>query len=287
MNEIAILSGKGGTGKTSLCAAFSYLEKQVVVADCDVDAANLHLVLQPQNTHSEYFLTGFGAKIDYEKCAHCGICMDHCRFDAISMVNGVVIISETSCDGCKLCSRVCPSQAITMEPKQNSQWFIGEISNGTMVHARLAPGEENSGKLVNVVRDWAKKKAQELGIDTIIIDGPPGTGCPVISSVTGVNKVVLVTEPTRSGFHDLERIVELVNQFKITPDVVINKFDLNRDMSTRIANWCTKHGIRVIGKLPFDEKIVEAMLQNKSIVEWGPNSSISNEIVHIWSQVNH
>ena len=287
MNEIAILSGKGGTGKTSLCAAFSYLEKQVVVADCDVDAANLHLVLQPQNTHSEYFLTGFGAKIDYEKCAHCGICMDHCRFDAISMVNGVVIISETSCDGCKLCSRVCPSQAITMEPKQNSQWFIGEISNGTMVHARLAPGEENSGKLVNVVRDWAKKKAQELGIDTIIIDGPPGTGCPVISSVTGVNKVVLVTEPTRSGFHDLERIVELVNQFKITPDVVINKFDLNRDMSTRIANWCAKHGIRVVGKLPFDDQIVEAMLQNKSIVEWAPNSSISNEIVHIWSQVNH
>ncbi|HOV71902.1 MAG TPA: ATP-binding protein, partial [Dysgonamonadaceae bacterium] len=215
MMEIAILSGKGGTGKTSLSAALATIQHQTVVADCDVDTANLYLILQPENYVEEKFLTGHKAVIDDSSCNQCGLCIDYCRFDAISYVNGSVTISETACDGCKLCSRVCPSQSITMVPSDKSYWYIGNYRHGKLIHARLAPGEENSGKLVNVVREQARKTAEEAGWETLIIDGPPGTGCPVISTLTGVNKVIIVTEPTRSGFHDLKRIVDLTKGFNI------------------------------------------------------------------------
>ena len=286
MNEIVILSGKGGTGKTSLSAAFATLEKNLVVADCDVDAANLYLILQPKNEIEEVYVSGHRAHIDYSKCTHCGICADYCRFDAISVLDGKVQIIDTSCDGCKLCSRICSVGAIEMLPSDKSRWYAGAYRNGQMVHARLAPGEENSGKLVNVVRNYAKKLAAETNAKTIIIDGPPGTGCPVVSSLTGVKKVILVTEPSKSGFHDLKRIFELAESFKIKSSVVINKYDLNLDMSRKIEEWCKLFSIPVLGRLPFDKQIVEAMLQCKSIIEWQPSSAISREIKNIWQTIN-
>jgi len=285
MMEIAILSGKGGTGKTSLSAALATIQHQTVVADCDVDTANLYLLLEPENYVEIFFLTGYKALIDYDSCNQCGLCIDYCRFDAIAYVNGRVTLSETACDGCKLCSRVCPSQSITMIPSDKSCWYIGNYRNGKMIHARLAPGEENSGKLVNVVREQARKTAEETGWETLIIDGPPGTGCPVISTLTGVNKVIVVTEPTRSGFHDLKRIVDLAKGFNIPAYIVINKYDLNGNMTDEILVWCSEMGLPVIGKISFEPQIVEAMLQCKSIVEWAPETQAAKEIYAIYQQV--
>ena len=286
MNEIVILSGKGGTGKTSLSAAFATLEMNIVVADCDVDAANLYLILQPNNYHDEIFITGHKAIIDYKSCNNCGLCIHYCRFDAISKQNGKVAISETLCDGCKLCSRICTLKAIKMVPSDKSHWYKGSCRNGQMVHARLAPGEENSGKLVNVVREYAREIAKAIGSETIIIDGPPGIGCPVVSSVTGVNKAIFVTEPSMSGFHDLKRIFELTRNFNVEALVVINKYDLNYEVSLKIEAWCCNLRIPVVGKIPFDEQIVEAMVHCKSIIEWRPTSSVAMEIRNIWKIIN-
>lgn len=285
MKEIAILSGKGGTGKTSLSAAFATLGNNVVVADCDVEAANLHLVLLPEKSLEAKFLSGYKAKIDATSCTNCGICIDFCRFDAISWQNVTVKITETMCDGCKLCSRVCPEQAIEMVASDKSRWYAGNFRNGKMVHARLSPGEENSGKLVNVVRNQAKKIASEYTIGTIIIDGPPGTGCPAISSVTGVQKAIIITEPTRSGFHDLKRVIELTNNFNINTEVIINRYDLNTDISGVIFDWCSENNIPVIGKIPFDAAMVEAMVNCQSIVEWQPGSPAGKEIIKIWKSL--
>ena len=286
MNEIVILSGKGGTGKTSFSAAFATLGSNIVVADCDVDASNLHLILNPVNYFERNFTTGHTAVIEYTTCTNCGLCIDYCRFDAISFQQGKVTISEISCDGCKLCSRICPSHSIQMIPSDKSRWFAGNYRNGKMVHARLAPGEENSGKLVNVVRENARKTAQENGWKTIIIDGPPGTGCPVISSVTGTNKAIIVTEPTNSGFHDMKRVLEITANFKVESYVVINKYDLNDTISGKIESWCAENNISVAGKIPFDKEIVEAMINCQSINEWKPESEVSKEIIRIWKQVN-
>lgn len=286
MNEITILSGKGGTGKTSISAAFATIATNKVLADCDVDAANLHLILQPRNSHEEAYTSGHKAIIDYNQCSQCGICMDHCRFGAISIQDGQMTIAETSCDGCMLCSRICPQQAITMVPNNKSRWYLGDTRFGKMVHARLAPGEENSGKLVNVVRDQAKALAKQESVETIIIDGPPGTGCPVISSLTGVKKAVIVTEPTNSGFHDMKRIIELTANFKVKTYLIINKWDLNPLISQKIETWAEQAGIPVVGKLPFDRQVVDAMVQCKSICEYDPDSQISKEIEKIWETVN-
>jgi MinD superfamily P-loop ATPase len=286
MTEIAILSGKGGTGKTSLTASFATLESEVVVADCDVEAANLYIILQPDNYLEEKFITGHKAVINRETCSNCGLCIDYCRFDAISLQQGQVTISLTACDGCMLCERICPNKSINMLPNDNSRWFKGSFRNGWIVHARLEPGEENSGKLVNVVRKQAREVAKESGCNIIIIDGPPGIGCPAISSVTGAKKAIIVTEPTCSGFHDLRRILELTDNFKVKSYVVINKYDLNLDITCQIRDWCFEKKIPVIGKIPFDPCMVEAMLNCKSIVEWKPESAISKEITTIWHQLN-
>jgi len=286
MDEIAILSGKGGTGKTCLSAAFANLCSNVVVADCDVDAANLYLILQPENVYEEKFVSGQKAVINRETCDGCGVCIDYCRFEAISYKDGLVTISETSCDGCMLCMRVCGNKSIKMVSRDNSCWYSGTFNNGMMVYARLEPGEENSGKLVNMVRRKAREIAKEIVSNTIIIDGPPGTGCPVISSLTGAKKAIIVTEPTRSGFHDMKRIIELIESFKVKPNVVINKYDLNLDISCQIADWCFDRKISVAGKIPFDVNVVEAMLNCKSIVEWMPKSETSKEIITIWNKVS-
>lgn len=286
MREIAILSGKGGTGKSSISAAFATLERQVMVADCDVDAANMHLILEPHNFHEEFFTTGYKAFIDPVICNNCGLCFEYCRFNAITFTNNHAVISETSCDGCKLCSKICPEDAISNIQQNKSKWFAGTFRNGFMAHARLAPGEENSGKLVNIVRTNAKKIASENNINTIIIDGPPGTGCPAISTLTGVTLVLIVTEPSKSGFHDLQRILELADNFKIQALVAINKYDLNLQLSDVIINWCKSRVVEVIGKIPFDKAIVEAMVHCKSIIEWAPDSPASKEISKIWKLIN-
>jgi MinD superfamily P-loop ATPase len=212
--------------------------------------------------------------------------LDYCRFGAISLKNGAIAISETSCDGCKLCSRICPVGAVKMIPNDQSRWFAGTYRNGYMVHARLAPGEENSGKLVRVVREFGQKMASEKKVGTVIIDGPPGTGCPVISSVTGVDKVVVVTEPSNSGFHDMKRVLKITENFKIESYVVINKYDLNESISDDIEKWCNENSIAVAGRIPFDELIVEAMVNCKSITEWSPESKASKEIFQIWKRIN-
>jgi MinD superfamily P-loop ATPase len=273
--EIAVISGKGGTGKSCISAAFATLSEQVVLADCDVDAANLYILFNPTHEEEQTFISGQKAVIDYDKCRNCGSCLDSCRFDAISVANGEIVISEILCDGCKLCSRICPFQAIVMVNEDKSRMYAGSFRNGKMVYGRLSPGEENSGKLVNMVRDRAKMMAKEHQLDTIIIDGPPGIGCSAISTITGVDHVVIVTEPTVSGLHDMKRALEITAQFKLKTWVIVNKFDLNTDMTLQIERYCQQKEIAVVGKLPFEKLVVNAMVDCKSIIEFAPESEIA------------
>lgn len=283
--EIAVISGKGGTGKTSITASFATLGSEVVLVDCDVDAANMYLLFNPVHEEEKVFVSGHKAVIDYDLCTSCGLCMNYCRFDAITEDRGKIMISEISCDGCFLCSRVCPEKAITMVASDRSMMYAGSFRNGRMVYGRLAAGEENSGKLVNVVREKAKQTAVHYGLDTIILDGPPGIGCPVISTITGVDKVVVVTEPTKAGLSDMERAIEVVQKFNIPVFVIINKFDLNESVSKQIEEWCAGKNVYVAGMLPFDRQITEAMIGSKSINEFNPESETSKTIKAIWDRI--
>ncbi|MCB9018272.1 MAG: P-loop NTPase [Bacteroidaceae bacterium] len=283
--EIAIISGKGGTGKSSISAAFATLQNEIVLADCDVDAANLYLLFNPVCDEEYAFVSGQKAVINQEKCDSCGACIDYCRFDAIVEKNHKVTVLETLCDGCILCSRICPREAINIVNEDKSRMYAGYFQNGRMVYGRLAPGEENSGRLVNLVREKAKQIAKNAGIPNIIIDGPPGIGCPVISTITGVDVVVIVTEPTLSGLHDLKRTLEITAGFKLHTNVIINKFDINPDMTSRIETYCNQTGIQVIGKLPFDPLIVEAMVNCQSITDYAPDSDISKLIRNVYSKI--
>ena len=285
--EIAIISGKGGTGKSIISAAFATLTENVILADCDVDAANLYLLFNPSHDEEKVYNGGHKAVIDYNKCNGCGQCISICRFDSITNINDKITISKISCDGCFLCSRICPENAISMIQDDKSYMYSGSFRNGKMVYGRLAPGEENSGKLVNMVRQKAKEVAKENNIKTIIIDGPPGIGCPVISAITGVNKVVIVTEPSISGFHDMIRAVEIAKKFNLDPWIIINKFNLNNEISLQIKNWCKKNKISVAGYLPFDIQIVESMVFGKSIIEYNKNSEISKTINSIYNTIIH
>ena len=283
--EIAVISGKGGTGKSSISAAFATLNQEVVLADCDVDAANLYLLFYPSIDEEEIFVAGHKAVIDYDLCTGCGYCIDFCRFEAISNNNTRVEISEVSCEGCFLCHRICPEQAINMIPNNKSRLYAGSFRNGKMVYGRLAPGEENSGKLVNMVREEARKLSKENGVETIILDGPPGIGCPVISTITGVDKVVIVTESTISGLSDLKRTIGIVDKFRLKAFVVINKYDLNKSVCRQIETWCKKNDIIIAGKIPFNEQMVEAMVNGKTIIEFNKNHEISSSIKSIWNKI--
>ncbi len=284
MKEIVILSGKGGTGKTTVSAALSTLGSGMVVADCDVDAANLYLILQPQNYLEEKYTSGYKAVLNEDACINCGRCVDLCRFDAIQLGEDFPHFSEVSCEGCQLCYHECPVGAISMFPSNKSRLYEGTYRNGMLVHARLAPGEENSGKLVSVVREHAKALAKKQNVDCVVIDGPPGIGCPVISSVTGATETIIVTEPTKSGFHDLKRIMTLAKNFKVEMSVIINKYDLNTDISAQIESWCTDENVSVIAKLPFDDKVVAAMVVGKSIVEYAPKCEVSQMIAEVYKE---
>lgn len=283
--ETAIISGKGGTGKSSISAAFATLADNVVLADCDVDAANLYIIFDPKHEEEQVYVGGKKAVIDDDLCTNCGLCVDYCRFDAIHVIDEKVTISEVSCDGCKLCARVCPVNAISMVENDSSRMFSGSFRSGKMVYGRLAPGEENSGKLVNMVRAKAKELAKVNRISQIIIDGPPGVGCAVISSISGVDRVVIVTEPSVSGLHDLKRAVEVSLKFNLKPFVLINKFDLNHEMTRAIESFCHESEIPLAGKLPFDPVVVDAMVNCKSIPEWAPGSEMSSELMKIWNNI--
>jgi len=283
--EIAVISGKGGTGKSSIAAAFATLNGKVVVADCDVDAANLYLLFNPIHEEEIAYIAGHKAVINYDLCTTCGICESYCRFDALSAMNGRMVISGISCDGCFLCSHICPENAIKMVQNDKSRMYSGSFRNGKMVYGRLSPGEENSGKLVNMVREKAKQTAEENDLEIIILDGPPGIGCPVISTITGVDKVVIVTEPTISGLCDLQRTVEIVQKFNLPAFVIINKYDLNSDMSDQIEDWCRQNRMTITGLLPFEKQMVEAMIMGKSITEFNPDNETSKKIKIIWNKI--
>lgn len=284
--EIAIISRKGGTGKSSISAAFATLSEKVVLADCDVDAANLYLLFNPEHEEELIYIAGHKAEINYDLCLNCGLCTGYCAFHAISFRGGKVMINETFCDGCKLCSRICPTQAITMIPSDKSRLYAGNFRNGKMVYGRLAPGEENSGKLVNQVRAKAKQLAKQNHLKTIIIDGPPGIGCPVISSITGVDEVVVVTEPSLSALNDLKRTIEITTKFHLKTWVIINKYDLNPDITNQIKLYCTEKQVEIAGTIAFDPLVVQAMVKCKSMCEFMPMSEFTREIKQIWTTLN-
>jgi len=280
IKQLAIVSGKGGTGKTTIAAAFASLAKNKVMVDCDVDAADLHLLLKPKILTQEKYFGGRSPHVDLDKCTQCGLCTEVCRFNAID--NGSV--NPISCEGCGFCFHICPENAILMEEAFSGDWFISETTYGPFVHARLGIGEENSGKLVTVVRRQASEIAKEKNLNLILIDGPPGIGCPVTASLTGVNLVLAVTEPTLSGIHDLERILKLAAHFKIPSMVCINKFDINLENSQKIISYCENNGSKLVGRIPYEPKVVEALVNRKTIMDYPCNEV--QEIVHrMWEEV--
>ncbi|MGC8979040.1 P-loop NTPase [Caldisericum sp.] len=283
MKEIVIISGKGGTGKTTIAGSFAVLTDKVVVADCDVDAPDLHLLLHPELIETSEFAGSKSAFINKSRCVECGLCKGNCKFNAISEEFSV---DTHSCEGCGVCALVCPVQAVEMKEKVSGYSYISKIENGFMSHALLNPGEENSGKLVTFVRDKAKEIAMKENIGKIIIDGAPGISCPVISSVTGTNAGVVVTEPTVSGVHDLKRILELMEHFRVKPFVLINKFDINKDKAKEIEEFCVEKGVEVVGKIPFDPVVTTAMVNGEPVVKFIPQSEVSKEIKRIWKKVS-
>lgn len=282
MQEITILSGKGGTGKTSITAAIASIAKNTVFCDNDVDAADLHLILQPQIKEKYTFSSGKEAIIDPDLCTSCGICENYCRFDAIQHTNETYIVKSFQCEGCRLCERVCPFDAIKTIEKKNNFWFVSDTRFGPLVHAHMGPGEENSGRLVTQVRKKANEIAEQSSANYIINDGPPGIGCAAIASITGTEKVLLVIEPSLSSLHDALRIIDLINNFYTPIFALINKYDINTEMSEKIEQNLKEKNIPLLGKIPFHKQMVKAMIEGKSIIEYKPNSEISLSIKKIW-----
>lgn len=281
MKSFAVISGKGGTGKTSITASLAHIAKPSVVADGDVDAADLHLLLEPRIVERGTFTSGFAAIIDPALCTNCGTCVEACAFNAI---DAAVHIDPVSCEGCGVCEFVCPHGAASMIVAECGEWFISQTKVGPMAHARLRPGKENSGKLVSMVRKKATELGEQNGLDLIIIDGPPGVGCPVIASIGGVDCVLIVTEPTLSGLHDCERVLDLARHFRISASVVINKCDLNGKNSDRIARMCSERDVALAGQIPYTTEFTRAQLAGKSIVEY--DSGTASKTLHtIWNNL--
>ncbi len=283
--ELAIISGKGGTGKSSISAAFTSMQQPVMLADCDVDAANMFILFNPTHEEEQVYIGGEKAVIDYDRCNNCGLCISYCRFDAIKCVNNIVHILEEVCDGCKLCSRICPFEAISIVQNDKSRMYSGSFRYGKMVYGRLAPGEENSGKLVNIVRAKAREIAKKHNIENIIIDGPPGIGCAVVSTITGTDHTLIVTEPSASALHDLKRTIDICNKFNLKIWVTINKADINPDMTEHIIQYCKENNIAIAGLIPFDKSVVEAMVQCKTIMEYRPESLAAKPIITIYNNI--
>jgi MinD superfamily P-loop ATPase len=284
MKEIAIISGKGGTGKTVITASIAALAKNKVMGDCDVDASNLYLLLHPVIKEKHDFYAGLIPSVDLKKCTNCGRCQEICRFNAIKTIKDQTVIDLVSCEGCGLCALVCPVQAIQMKENLCGEWYISETKYGPLVYARLGIAEENSGKLVTLVRQNAQAIAKKNNSELIIVDGPPGIGCPLIATLSGANLAVVATEPTLSGIHDLERVVKVAQHFGIKTAVIINKYDINLENSSKIKDWCQKDNIPIIGKIHFDNIITEALVKGVPVVEYCDNA-VTKEIKDIWQKL--
>jgi MinD superfamily P-loop ATPase len=286
MKEIVIISGKGGTGKTSLTASYAVLGgENMVVADCDVDAADMHLLLEPQELQSKDFYSGKMAEIDSVKCTNCGLCAEKCRFNAIRVVDGQHRVESMNCEGCGYCSLICQVNAITMKEQNVGKWRISNTKAGNfLVDAALCIGAENSGKLVAKVKNEAKKIAADNGKDLILIDGSPGIGCPVVSSLSGADFVVLVTEPTLSGLHDLKRAYALVKKFNIKAGCIINKFDLNMDVTRKIRVFLDEENIFHISSLPYDESFIKAITVGKTVIEYD-HGELNHSVTESWEKI--
>ena len=284
MREIIILSGKGGTGKTSLTGAFAHLATAKIICDLDVDAPDLHLLLQPNHERQEEFFSGHEADIDHEKCDGCGLCATLCQFGAIRQNGAGFVVDPVRCEGCKVCVASCPTAAIRFPEKHCGQWYVSATRFGPLVHAQLFPGAENSGRLVMVLKQQARELAKARGAELVLCDGAPGIGCPVISSLSGAHLAVAVTEPTPSGRHDLERVAELCRHFQTAFAVIINKHDLNPEEAARIEAFCQAESYPVIARLPHDPLVTTAMVQGLVVTEL-PETAFSRELEQAWTRI--
>jgi len=282
MKQLTILSGKGGTGKTTITASFAVLAKNAVLADCDVDAPDLHMLLHPEVIKTQEFKGSKVAVVDKTKCVNCGVCREKCRFDAITED---IKVDPIACEGCGVCAAICPEDAITLAERVSGYAYISKTNYGFMAHALLIPGEANSGKLVTLVRQNARILSEKENSDLIIIDGPPGIGCPLIASVTGIDAGLVVTEPTMSGIHDLKRALRLLEHFNVTPFVCVNMYDINRDNTKKIMHFCKESNIEIAGRIPFNPKVTEAMVNGKTIIDYSPESDVAKEIEVIWKKL--
>ncbi len=288
MKQLVILSGKGGTGKTSVTASLAHLaarETRIVLADADVDAANLDLLLAPTILEKHDFSSGVIAKIDPAACISCGICTDVCRFDAIDVIDGVYTVDEIACDGCAACFYQCPANAISLPTPVVGQWFHSDTRFGPLLHAHLFAGQDNSGKLVTLVKQEAKLLALDENREYVIVDGPPGIGCPVISAASGADMALIVVEPTVSGVHDLERAYATTAHFGIPTMVAVNKTDINPERSQEIIAYCQQVGLPLIGTIPFDTIVTEAMVNGQPITEYAPTHPVSAAMYSLWEQI--
>ena len=287
MKELVVISGKGGTGKTSLTASFAALASNAVLADCDVDAADLHLILAPEIQRRESFVSGREASIRAADCVGCGRCAALCRFGAVletfRATDGAQVfrVDPAACEGCGVCAWNCPARAIDFTDRTCGEWYVSATRHGPMVHARLAPGAENSGKLVALVREEARQTARENGHGLVLVDGPPGTGCPVIAAVTGATHLLIVTEPTVSGAHDLARVLELARHFRIPAAVCVNKWDIHPDMAGRIEAAAREAGAVPVGRVRYDKGATAAQREARAVVETG-DTPLAGDIRAVW-----
>jgi len=291
VTQLVILSGKGGTGKTNLSAAFAHLYHQnnpdpkAILVDADVDAANLALLLEAKELTSNPFIGGAIARIDPVLCNGCGRCQEICRYDAVSSQDEKYLIDSIACEGCAACYYQCPENAIELEEQQAGEWFISETSYGKFFHAHLYPAQENSGKLVALIKSRAQEELENSQANLMIVDGPPGIGCPVISAVSGANIVLVVTEPTLAGLHDLGRVLETTMHFEVQVEVCINKADLYPEGAQQIREYCKEKGIDILGEIPFDLAVPRAMNQGHPVTKFDPQSPSSQAITGIWEKL--
>ena len=292
VTELVIVSGKGGTGKTSLVGSLAALSKNKVLVDCDVDAADLHLILQNNVQKTSEFLGGKQASIVQDDCTSCGFCLEYCRFDAIKHEVDAenpsgerYWIDKHACDGCGVCVRHCPEQAIDFKEVVSGEWYISDTPYGPLVHARLGIAQANSGKLVSVLRQQARLLADKKDLDLILVDGPPGIGCPVIASITGAGYIMIVTEPSMSAMHDMERLLQLTNHFRIPTGICINKSDINPDLTSQIEAFAEKQKVSILGRIPYDPAVTSAQLAGTTVVEHAADGA-SKHIALLWSTLD-
>jgi MinD superfamily P-loop ATPase len=288
MKQLVILSGKGGTGKTSVAAAISHLASQelsLVMADADVDAANLELVLEPANAQEHAFMSGQVAVIDAERCTLCGRCHDVCRFDAVTLGDWSYEIDSLACEGCLSCVHACPASAIEGQEQQAGVWFRSDTRFGPLFHARLFAGQENSGKLVTMVKQRGRLLALDEGRDLLVVDGPPGIGCPVISASAGADLALLVAEPTVLAMHDLKRVLQTLDHFGVPALACINKADLNPARADDIEEFCVDHGIEVVGRLPYDTVVTDALVQGQPVTAYQPGGAVAQSLRDTWARL--